>query len=225
MKKFLSLLLVFLLCATVALAEEALHVYVSITDDQGQLALACQDVAVTDADADGALTINDALLCAHAVHHPKGAEAYQAVTSDYGLSMARLWDVENGGSYGYYLNDASAWSLADPIAEGDHIKAFCYTDLTAWSDTYAFFQAVHVNGKVNEPIALTLSAAGFDASYAPITLPVAGAVLTLQGEATDAVTDEQGCAALVLSQPGVYTVSAACEGMTLVAPVCIITVE
>lgn len=225
MKKFLSLLLIFLFVAASALAVESTNVFVTITDDTGAMVLACQSVAVTDADEDGVLTINDALLCAHAANHEKGTEAYQSVNTEYGLSLTRLWDVENGGSYGYYVNDASAWSLLDPVKEGDHVKAFVYTDLTAWSDTYTFFNAPMLTVKAGETAELTLSAVGFDENYAPITLAVEGAAITVNGEAADLTTDAQGKVSLTLTETGVYTISATSTSMTMVAPVCNITVE
>jgi hypothetical protein len=79
-------------------------------------------VTAADHDGDGAYTIPDALAAAHAAH-PDGAEAYTVAQTQWGLSLMELWGVENGGSYGYYLNDAMATGLLAPVAEGDHIKA------------------------------------------------------------------------------------------------------
>ena len=225
MKKFLSLLLVvWMLVSLTASAEAAPTVYVSISDDTGALVLAYVPVALTDADGDGALTICDALMLAHAAHHPEGAEAFLAEQTEWGLSLYKLWGVENGGSYGYMLNDVSAWSLVDPVKDGDHVKAYAFTDLTAFSDTYAYFTAPVAAAAVNSEITLTLNAAGYDANWAPVTLPVAGATLTVNGEKTDIVTDENGNAVLTLAEAGTYTVSAVSETMTLVPPVCIVTV-
>ena len=225
MKKFLSLLLVvWMLVSLTASAEAAPTVYVSISDDTGALVLAYVPVALTDADGDGALTICDALMLAHAAHHPEGAEAFLAEQTEWGLSLYKLWGVENGGSYGYMLNDVSAWSLVDPVKDGDHVKAYAFTDLTAFSDTYAYFTAPVAAAVVNTEIALTLNAAGYDASWNPVILPVAGATLTVNGEKTDVVTDENGNAVLTLAEAGTYTVSAVSETMTLVPPVCIVTV-
>ena len=225
MKKFLSLLLaVWMLVSLTASAEAAPTVFVSISTDTGALVLAYVPVALTDADGDGALTICDALMLAHAAHHPEGAEAFLAEQTEWGLSLYKLWGVENGGSYGYMLNDASAWSLVDPVKDGDHVKAYAFTDLTAFSDTYAYFTASVAAAAVNSEITLTLNAAGYDANWAPVTLPVAGAVLTVNGEKTDVVTDENGNAVLTLAEAGTYTVSAVSETMTLVPPVCIVTV-
>ena len=225
MKKFLSLLLaVWMLVSLTASAEAAPTVFVSISDDTGALVLAYVPVTLTDADGDGALTICDALMLAHAAHHPEGAEAFLAEQSEWGLSLYKLWGVENGGSYGYMLNDASAMSLLDAVKDGDHVKAYAFTDLTAFSDTYAYFTAPVAAAAVNSEITLTLNAAGYDANWAPVTLPVAGAVLTVNGEKTEIVTDENGNAVLTLAEAGTYTVSAVSDTMTLVPPVCIVTV-
>lgn len=225
MKKFLSTLLALLMLVSLtACAEEAPTVYVSISDDAGALVLAHQPVNVTDADNDGVLTICDALACAHAAYHPDGTTAFLAESTEWGLSLYVLWGVDNGGSYGYYVNDVSPMSLLDPIKAGDHVKTYAFTDLTAWSDTYAFFTAPVVAAAVNEGVSLTLSANGYDANWAPVVNPVAGAVITINGEKTDVVTDETGAAVLTFAEAGVYTVSAVSDTMTLVPPVCIVTV-
>ncbi len=226
MKKLLSLCLLLMLAVVPALAEApAAEVFVSITDDTGALVLACVPVSVTDADADGVLTLNDALICAHAAHHPSDADGYLAEESEFGMSMYRLWGVENGGSYGYCVNDVSAMNPLATIAAGDHVKAYAFTDLTGFTDLYGFFQTPHLTAKVGDPVEMTLSANGFGESWAPVVLPVEGAVLTVNGVEAALTTDAKGQAILVFAEAGVYTVSARCDGMTLVAPVCILTVE
>lgn len=225
MKKFLSLLLTMLMLVSLtASAEAAPTVYVSISDDAGALVLAYAPVALTDADGDGALTICDALMLAHEVYCPEGAEGFLAEDTEWGKSLYVLWGVDNGGSYGYCLNDASAWSLVDPVKDGDHVKAYVYTDVMAFSDTYAYFNAPVATAAVNAEVALTLSAAGYDEAWNPVTLAVVGATITVNGEKTEVVTDETGAAVLTFAAAGTYTVSAVSETMTLVPPVCIVTV-
>lgn len=223
-KLFTTLLALLMLVSLTAFAEEAPIVYVSISDDTGALVLAYAPVQVIDQDADGVLTLCDALAAAHVAAHPDGADAFLAEDTEWGKSLYRLWGVENGGSYGYMLNDASPLSLLDPVQAGDHIKAYAYTDLMTWSDTYCYFAAPVAAAAVNGEITLTLSAAGFDENWAPVTLPVAGAVITVNGEKTEIVTDESGNAVLTLAEAGNYTVSAVSDSMTLVSPVCIVTV-
>ena len=225
MKKILSVLLTLaMLVSLTALAEDAPIVRVSISDDTGALVLACQPVAVTDADGDGALTICDALMGAHIACHPDGAEAFLAEETEWGKSLYRLWGVENGGSYGYMLNDVSPLSLLDPVKDGDHVKAYAFTDLNAYSDTYAFFNASVAAGAVNGEVALTLLASGYDENWNPVVGPVEGAVLTVNGEKAEAVTDENGQAILTFAEAGAYVVSAVSDSMTLVPPVCIVTI-
>lgn len=231
MKKTLSLLLSLMLCALClpALGEgdnvATTQVYVSISDDTGALALVMEPVDAIDCDKDGALTIHDALACAHAAAHPEGAEAYSAVPTEWGLSLMELWGVENGGSYGYYLNDASAWSLTDPIKEGDHVKAYAFTDLTGFTDTYAYFDQSRLEMAAGDTVVLTLTAAAFDENFAPITLPVSGATLLINGEATDILTDESGKASLTFVEAGTYTLTAHSDTLTLVPPVCVVEVK
>lgn len=229
MKKFLALLLtlllVFSLTASAEEAAQSVSVYVSITDDTGALALAYESVAATDTDGDGVVSIGDALAAAHTAHHAEGAAAFGMAKTEFGLSMTSLWGVENGGSYGYCLNDASAWSLLDPVKDGDHVKAYAYTDLTAWSDTYSYFAAPAAQVKAGEVLELVLSASGYDANFAPVMLAVADAVITVDGAATEVKTDAEGKASLTFDAAGTYVVSAKSETMTLVAPVCIVTVN
>ncbi|MBQ8640189.1 MAG: hypothetical protein IJ468_13620 [Lachnospiraceae bacterium] len=200
---------------------EPIEVYVTIADSEGALALAQEPVAVTDMDDDGVLTINDALYCAHEACYEGGAEAgYGSAFGDYGLSMTKLWGAENGGSYGYRVNDQSAWSLEDPVADGDYVNAYVYTDLTAWSDTYCYFDAPIGLAEKEEEITLVLNAAGYDEAYNPIAVPVAGAVITVDGEATEFVTDEEGKVTLTLDEEGIHVISAQSETQNLVPPVC-----
>ncbi len=225
MKKFLVILLALMMCtSSVTLAEETVSVHVSISDDTGALALAYAPVSVTDADGDGALTISDALNCAHIAYHPDGAAAFVAERTEWGISLYVLWGVDNGGSYGYCLNDASALSLLDPVQAGDHIKAYAYTDLTAYSDIYCYFAQPVAAVKANEAVQLILTASGYDANWNPMTLLVAGAVITVNGEPLDAVTDENGSIELIFPEAGDYLISAVSADAILVPPVCIVTV-
>ena len=227
MKKFLSTLLAMLmLLSCTAFAEtDGNIVFVSISDDTGALVLAYAPVVLTDTDGDGVLTICDALAAAHVTYHPDGAAAFLAEDTEWGKSLYVLWGVDNGGSYGYMLNDASPLSLLDEVKAGDHVKAYAFTDLMAWSDTYSYFTAPVAAAAVNEKIALTLSANGYDESWNPVTYPVQGAFLVVDGEVyDDIVTDAEGQFVLTFAEAGVYTISAVSNDLTLVPPVCIVTV-
>lgn len=229
MKKITAFTAAFLLsCSAMSVSAfaaeaDAPRVYVTIADSSGKLCLTQEAVDVTDTDGDGALTINDALYLAHEADFEGGAAAgYAASETQYGLSLMKLWGVENGGSYGYYVNNASPMSLADTVKDGDHINAYVFTDLETYSDTYCFFNVNTAEAKQGDEIFLTLSAISFDENYLPITVPVKGAELSVNGEKSGVMTNDEGQASLQLSGSGKLVISAASETQTLVPPVCIV---
>lgn len=231
-RRFFAILLGILLICPMAIpafvrAADAPTVYVTISDGNGKLVLTRAAVSITDADGDNAITINDALYAAHAAHHKDGEDAYKTVESAWGLSLTKLWGVENGGSYGYYLNNASPMSLADPIKDGDTVQAFIYTDTDTFSDQFCFFDQGTINGKAGDTVSLTLKAAGFDAAnnYAPIEIPVSGATITVDGKDSGVKTDEEGKFTLTLSGTGTIVISAISETQTLVPPVCVVRIQ
>ncbi len=215
----------FTLWVTTAKAVATADVYVTIADGQGKLAVAQKLVTVSDLDDDGVLTIHEVLYAAHEAYYEGGAAAgYGAEVSSYGLSMTKLWGVENGGSYGYYVNNASAWSLGDAVNSGDYVNAFVYTDLTAWSDTYCYFDVHTASATQGDTVELMLTAAGYDASYNPIAIPVEGATITINGVATEYTTDAEGKVSVKLNTAGQCLISATSATQTLVPPVCWVTV-
>ena len=226
MKKYAIAVLCALLALALCGAAVAETVYVTIADGQGQLVMVNAAIDVTDVDADGALTINDALYAAHEAAYEGGAEAgYAAADAGYGLSISKLWGEENGGSYGYYLNDVSAYSLLDPVADGDYLNAFVYTDLEAWSDLYCTFGYREVVADAGANIKLTLNMMTFDENWNPVSLPVEGAILTIDGEDSEVVTDAEGKAQFTIEAAGEYLISARSDSAILVPPVCIVTVK
>ena len=230
MKKLLAFtLLCSLLCTCLGLtafADGGVTAYVTIADDSGKLVLAHKPVTVTDTDGDGVISMADVLFAAHEAYYEGGAAAgFSASLTAYGLSLDKLWGIENGGSYGYYLNNASPNSLADPVADGDTVAAYAYSDLTTWSDTYCYFDLAEAKIENGDSLTLTLSAAGYDAAWNPVVLPVEGATITIDGTATEVITDAEGKATLTLDEAGSFCISAVSDTQTLVPPVCLVTVS
>ncbi len=198
-----------------ASAAESAKVFVTISD--GTLKLTQEEIIAKDLNNDGKINIDEALFAAHEEMYQGDDAGYESGDSEYGRSLVTLWG-NDCGSYGYYVNNASAISLDDEVKDGDYINAYCYTDLTSWSDTYCFFDKYNINGS---NFSLTLSAAAWDENYNPITVPVEGAVITINGEKTDFVTDAEGKVAVAIDEAGSYVISAVSETQTLVPPVCI----
>ncbi|MDD4774318.1 MAG: hypothetical protein PHZ09_12080 [Eubacteriales bacterium] len=204
-----------------AFAADSAVVYVTIST--GELAFAREAVTVTDTDGDGVLTISDALRAAHEAGYDGGAAGYAVEDTEWGASLTRLWGVETGGSCGYYVNNLSAMSLADAVADGDSVSAFVYTDTTGFSDVYCYFDTGSVAAAPGEPFTLTLSAAAFDENWNPVVKPVAGAVILIDGSETSFVTDAEG--KVTLSVPGSSIVSAGSDSAILVPPACIVDTD
>ena len=230
MKKLCSAVMALLLLCTcgclAVLADGALRAEVFVTiADKGTQTVSYQKITVTDSDGDGALTLSDALYAAHEAAYEGGAEAgYNAyVHKDYGLSLGKLWG-DDSGNFGYYLNNASAWSLADPVKDGDAVSAFVYADGESFSDAFCFFDVFTVEAKDGGSVTLTLSMTGYDESWNPVTLPVEGAFLTVDGVKTACKTDKDGKAVLTLEGEGTHVIGAVSDTMTLVPPVCIASV-
>ncbi len=227
MKKLIAAVSALAVMAGMAIpvSAESAEVYVTISDS-GNLALSQEKITVTDIDSDGALTINDALYIAHEEHFSGGAESgYVSENSEYGISLIKLWGTENGGSYGYCVNDVSAMSLSDTISSGDRVCVYSFADLTGWSDKYSFFNANTVNASVGDETALILSINTFDAEWNPLTVTYEGAEITINGEKTGIVTDGDGKADLSFDKAGEYIISAVSDADVIVPPVCRVTVS
>lgn len=219
----LMLMLAVIMSCVIASADGGINVTVSIAN--GELVLSEAALTVTDEDGDGSITINDALICAHKSNYTDGADGFMSVSGDYGLSMTKLWGIENGGSYGYYVNNTTAMSLADEIKNGDRIYAFVYTDTTAFSDMFTYFDISSVTVTQNGSLTLTLNGAGYDENWSPITVPVENAVITINGQKTNIKTDKNGKAVISLENTGKYVISAVSDTSVLVPAVCVATVK
>ena len=229
MKKILALLLLLLSLSILSGCgggEDPDVVYVTVSDGAGDLVAISVAVEYKDADGDGKVTASDALYLLHEAKYPGGAAAgYSAVGSEWGLSLVKLWGVANGGSYGYYVNNASPASLDAEIAPNGHVQAYIYTDTVTFSDTFCFFDRFRLDAEPNEAVNLSLSCLSYDASWNITTLPLAGAQITVNGETIGTLTAEDGSFTLTFSEAGTYTVSAESDAVNLVPPVLTITVD
>lgn len=213
-----------LTCVPGAARDSGMTVFVTVAD--GELKLAHEPVQVYDVDGDENLTLNDVLFIAHEMYFRGGAEkGYASFAGDYGLAVSKLWGNENGTGFGYYINDVSAFSLSDPVAKGDKVVAFVYADTEGFSDEYCYFDSSFVETGRDGTVSLTLFAAGYDENWAPVTLPLEGAVITVNGERTDLVTDENGRVSVSLEGKKDVVISAVSDERFIVPPVCFAEVD
>ena len=198
-----------------AFADET--VYVTLADGKGELQLTANAIDVADEDGDGAITVNDTLIAAHR-SVPADVSGYETADGDYGPYITKLLGEENGGSYGYYVNNTMSGGLTDPVKTGDTVNAYVYSDLEAWSDTYCYFDKLNYEISESDPtVTVTLYAMRFDENWSPMTVPVEGATIYVDGKATDYVTDANGSATITVDYANM-PISAKSDSEILVPP-------
>ena len=203
-------------------AEDAVKINITVSDDKGQFVVTQEELNVTDADNDGKLTIEDAFLLIHDAKFEGGAEQGFAYTDNNGSKfISKFWGVENGGSYGYYVNDAMSYSLNDELKDNDFLNAYIYQDAASYSDSYSFFDVKKAEAKEEDEITLTLKHVAFDQNWNAFNEAVEGAVITIDGKDTEFKTDAEGKAVIKLTDAGKHVISAKKEGVILVPAVCI----
>lgn len=190
---------------------------VTLIGPAGEIVMAANFVPFQDYDGDGNANIDEVLRAAHAQLNREAD--YATYESEYGLSMSKLCGDESG-AFGYYVNNGFAMSLADAVADKDYVIAYVYQDQTGWSDIYTYFDKV--SAKSGDE--LTLTALSYDADWNLVAAPLEGAVITVDGQTTDMVTDASGKVAVSVSAAGEHVISAVCDGMVLVPAICILTV-
>ena len=205
-----------------AAADEAAPKVTVTVADAGSLVVTEEAISLSDADNDGSLTVNDALILTHDKFYPGGAEAgYHTQRSDWGQSITLLWGRDNKGSYGYTVNDVLANSLTDPLTDGDRLYAYCYADAEHYSDVYTFFDRADAGEvSVGDEITLTLNQLTFDASWQAVNQPLADAVITVNGKQTAYKTDADGKVTLPVAETGNLLISAVHADKLIVPPVC-----
>ena len=180
-------------------------------------------VSAKDLNADGKVNVDEVLAATHETYHPEKLGGYASATGQYGLGITKLWG-DTSGAYGYYNNDASCWSLDDEVKEGDYVKAYIYKDQTTWSDKYTTFEEEEYSVKEGETTTVKLMGAGYDENWNTVFTPYEGAKISVNGEATDYVTDAKGQVTLTFDKAGTYQVVASDADIPLVPSVCTVVV-
>lgn len=199
------------------------------------------------ADESGLATVDAVLTAFHEKYFPGG---YATTETSFGLSVSKLWGVENGGSYLFAIDKIMCNSGVgyDYVGDGQTLTAIVMKDLVYWSDLYAFFDQNAVTAKVGEAVELTLAydAVTYDADWNPshVATPIEGADVFVAGaeDTVLATTDAEGKASVSFEEAGTYIVTSAgavamqvqdwSQGGIFVdaeapfsAPACVITVE
>lgn len=185
--------------------KNPIDIFVTISN-KGTVVMAQKKITVTDVNDNGIFDVDDALYAAHEAAYEGGAAAgYSTYVSQYGLGIGKLWG-DTSGSFGYWLNNVSCWSLEDVVTEGSYLTAFVYSDGTTWSDSYSKFEKNTYSGDT-DGITVKLDKAGYDADWNTVFSAHSCATVTVfdaNMKAVNATVTDNG--------DGTYTLTGLAEG-------------
>ncbi|MBR5405640.1 MAG: hypothetical protein IK107_05025, partial [Oscillospiraceae bacterium] len=198
-------------------AEGSVKINISVSSE-GKLAVVNEQVDVKDLDKDGDFTVNDALIAVHDAFFEGGADAGYALTeTQFGMSISKLWGVEHGFNYMYYINNAMAYGITDVLKDGDALYAYSFADNENCSDQFTAFDKTDLGtNDAGSEYTLTLNGAGFDSNWNLVWAPVADAVITIDGEKTEYTTDKDGKVTFKIGKAGKHVISAVSDSAILV---------
>ena len=151
-------------------------------------------------------TVGEVIKAVHANWFADGEAGFATAKTEWGDSITKLWGIENGGSYGYYVNSAMSMGLTDPVKPGDRVDIMVYKDAKNFSDVYITLDAQAAGDKVT----VTVQYMGFDANWNAKLQPLKGCKICYIGSKgnivdTGTVTGDDGTATITLKN-GIYRI-------------------
>ena len=179
-------------------------------------------------------TLDDAFVNCHKSYYEDGVNGYASSESDWGFGVDMLWG-DTSYNFGYQVNGGSE-SVMGPgheVDDGDFIDVIIYKNAYPDTESYATFDKHITEAKIDEVFEITLSyVSGYDDSWNSVFSPCVGATITINGEETEFVTDEDGKAYIEFEESGVVCISAKKEKLlkdnvvpAITAPVCVVDVK
>lgn len=176
-----------------------------VTDKNGDF------VAVVPIELDGETEydINDVFTELHDQLFSGGtASGYTAADIGYGsLSITKFWGVETQ-NVSYMHNGAYAMGLEEKVENNDKLEVSLNYGTYPNTELYATFDKSSDVIFKKDTVSLTLTQMTLDSEYNPVFSPCEGATVTIDGEETEYVTNDEGKAELPFDTAGTYVVSA-----------------
>ena len=201
-----------------------------IEEDQDGEPMALRDVALT---GKAHYTLDDVFRAAHDLYYAGGAAAgYASYETAWGTSVAAFWGDESG-NIAYQINKGTVnvMNADDEVHDGDVIDAYILQSAYPDTEAYAVFDRSDIDAESMDPFDLTLTQAFYDENFNMVFVPCANAVITVDGEESDYVTDENGAVSIAIKENGTHLISAVKtksvngqEVTAITAPVALVTV-
>ena len=170
-------------------------------------------VQAYDADGDGQITIHDALQQANADigSGQTPANVYIYFVQPTETQPVQTQPPQTVPTAVQTAPPQTASPQTVPAAQGAGAGSFSYKG-------YSAFDKTSVTVKAGTPFTLVLKQTILDENNRFVTMPVAGAVVTLNGAPTQFSTDENGSVTITLTQPGSWSLSAVSDASNTVPP-------
>ncbi len=240
MKKILSLLLSMVLIISsfsqvvLATESESIAVYVSaskygefIADKLGN-SIVNREIILSEKEE---YTLNDVFDALHQNYYD-GEEGYKTEIGDYGEYITRFFGDESG-NFVYQVNFGAedVWGPTHIVKNGDNVDFCINKSFYPDTESYTKFSNKEAVAYVGDTVEFILEESEYTADGLTF-FPCTDALLTINGEETEALTNEEGKTVLSFEEAGVYVVSAKKsklveeEAVTAIsAPFCVVTVS
>ncbi len=195
--------------------ENAITVYITLSDS-GKFITAEDGTVIANIPLEltgkESYTLDDAFRLAHDLYYP-GDEGYSSSESEFdgivSLGIDKFWG-DTTFKYGYQVNNGSetVMDAAHPLSDGDYIDGYLNESYYPHNEYYSCFNERTANIYTNEELEITLSASYYNSSFELVSDVVTDAAITVNGEETDIITDENGKAILSFEEAGEYLISA-----------------
>ncbi len=192
---------------------DAIKVYITISKD-GEVVedRNGEKVAVVPVELLGKkeYTLDDVFKSAHGQYHKDGEEAYGTAESQWGLGVSKLWGIENGGNYGYQINNGEVMVMGptQAVNDGDIVDAYVIKNNYPDTEAYATFNQPIVIVEKGESINYKLVSATYDENFNMVFVPVEGATIYSDGDKMDWVTDANGLMWIKYNEEGEHIITA-----------------
>lgn len=177
-------------------------------------------------------TLDDVFKTVHEERCETGLSGYETAMGDYGLYISKFWD-DTSGNFTYQVNfgEEDVWGPTHEIEQGDAVEFCINRNLDLDTEIYTKFDKSRETVSPGETVEFVLLQGEYTAeglSFSPCT----DAVITINGETTENITDAAGKASLSFDACGEFVISAVKtkvlgeETVTAIeAPVCVVTVQ
>lgn len=195
-----------------------------------------ESMAYVEVQLSGKSTYNldDVFLEAHNRYFKDGTAGYSSSESEWGFGIDKLWG-DTSCNFGYQVNGGTkeVSGLGHTVENEDYIDAFIYKNLYPDTEGYAMFDKCVAEAYTENKLELTLNYfSGYDENWNNIISPCEGATITVNGQETEFITDENGKAVITLENTGKNIISAtkkkiinAEEVPAITAPICVVNTK